>query len=533
MGLFGKKPMYKYKPLERVRINIDTVNSKFLSSAPKLSSYEAKEYCELIGETEKYRIYIYQRKVSGSDGYFLRQEKAAPSKVAYLGSARRHCCVFHDKLFTIDSFSPTHRVYHPLICKDINTGVQTEIKILSDKGFREFVGTSMHLYCQDVVHSISIQNDAMVLEVYRYPADSILTRETYHEECVYSIHIKHDNGRFTATRKFPVAEEPAPPKPCWRDAQGKVFCPGDNCPNECDKTCPIWLKTMGLTMLKIKQFEKAIEAFSSALEMAPDFLDVQNNLGTAYGMNNQHQKAYEAFLAAHKMKPDYEKALHGLIVAETNLGLIEEATKHCDEYDRLPNCNSQNLRKALQKRAPVESATVDGEDRESFVSIAAEFLSVGRKDGYILSEGLTHIPELVAPCTDVCVRLIEEINEYGKEHPNARATNLMMAWCAFAGIGAVYHWHTNWNALSQKGIFETLTEERGVFAMDEYVLDLIGKSHDSAAGKDFTAHIMNMAECAVFRLATKGNLSFENILNTAKAMYLYGMVMEMNALGMY
>lgn len=203
MGLFGKKAMYKYKPLERVRINIDAVNNTFLATNPKLSSYEAKEYCELVGETNNYRIYVYQRKVSGFDGYFLRQEKSSPKRVAYLGTARKHCCVFHDKLFTINSLSATNQIYHPLICKDINTGVQTELKILSEKGFHEFVGTSMHLYCQDVVHSLEVHNDVMTLEVYRYPADSILTRETYHEECIYHIHIKHDNGKFFATKEFP------------------------------------------------------------------------------------------------------------------------------------------------------------------------------------------------------------------------------------------------------------------------------------------------------------------------------------------
>lgn len=533
MGLLGKKPMYKYKPLERVRINIDAVNTAFLAANQKLSSYEAKEYCELIGETDSYRVYIYQRKASGFDGYFLRQEKASPKKVAYLGSARKHCCVFHDKLFTIDSFSPTHRVYHPLICKDINTGVQTEMKILSEKGFREFIGTSMHLYCQDVVHSLKVHNDVMTLEVYRYPADSVLTKETYHEEYIYHIHIKHTDGKFTITREFPKTGAEQAQKTYWRDNQGKVSCLGDSCPHECDNSCPIWLNTMGLSMLKIKQFEKAIEAFSRALTIAPDFLDVQNNLGTAYGMNNQHREAYEAFLAAHKMKPDYEKALHGLIVSETNLGMIKDATIHCDEYDRLPNCNSQHLREALRRSIHQDSDTHEAENRESFVSIAAEFLSVGRTEGYIVSDGMPHVPELVAPCTDVCLKLIEEINEYGKEHPNARTTNLMMAWCTFAGIGAVYHWHTNWAELSKKGIIVTLTEERGVFAMDEYVMDLIGRGHDTPDGKELTSHIMDMAKCAVFRLATKGNLSFESVLTTAKAMYLYGMVLEMNALGLY
>lgn len=201
MGLFGKKPMYKYKPLERVKIDIDAVNEAFIATNPQLNRFDKKEFCEFIGETDQYRIYIYQRTVGGIDGYFLRQDKASPKKVRYLGSARKHCGVFHGKIFTIDSFSPTNRIHHPLICKDIISGTQTEMKILSDKGFREFVA-SMHLYCQDVVHSLEVQNDEMVLEIYRYPADAVLTSDNYQEECIYHIHIKCVNGNFVAERVF-------------------------------------------------------------------------------------------------------------------------------------------------------------------------------------------------------------------------------------------------------------------------------------------------------------------------------------------
>ncbi len=200
MGLFGKKPMYKHKPLERVKINIEKVNTTFLATNPELKDYETKEYCELVGETNKYNIYVYQRKVSGFDGYFLRQDKTSLKKVEYLGSARKHCCVFHDKVFTINSLSLTGRAYHPLICKDINTGEQNEMSVLSDKSYGLLVGGSLHFYCQDAVHSLEVKDDTMILEVYRYPADTTLTRETYKEEVIYFIHIKYIDGQFVVER---------------------------------------------------------------------------------------------------------------------------------------------------------------------------------------------------------------------------------------------------------------------------------------------------------------------------------------------
>lgn len=530
MGLFSKKPMYKYQPLEKVRIDIDAVNSAFLATNPKLSSYEAKEFCELIGETNNYRVYVYQRKVSGFDGYFLRQEKSNPKKVAYLGSARKHCCVFHDKLFTIDSFSPTHRVYHPLICKDINTGVQTEMKVLSDKGFREFIGNSMHLYCQDVVHSLGVHNDVMTLEVYRYPADSLLTKETYHEECIYLIHIRFTGGKFTIERVFPKNEENTLKKPFWRDDSGKVACPGDDCPLECDDSCPIWLNTKGLSMLQINQFDKAVAHFNAALALAPDFLDVQNNLGTAYGMNNQHQEAYEAFKKAHEMKKDYPKALNGLIVAEMNLGLFEDARRHCDELEAIPGCDASGLREKLESK---EGKTAQNSSTYNYMDIAAELLAIGRKEGQVVSDGLPFIPEILNMCVETCLKLFEEIQEYGKTDPKANTLRLSLAWSAFAGMGAVYHWHTDWNTLSQNGLFETLTKERGVYEMDEYVLDIIGIQHDDFHGKMTSHFIMELANKCISILEEKFDApSLDALVEAAKAMFMYGMVFEMNRLGM-
>lgn len=141
-------------------------------------------------------------------------------------------------------------------------------------------------------------------------------------------------------------KEDQPKNVPWRDSTGTIACQGI-CPDECDKGCPIWLNNIGLAVLKLREYDKAIQTFSEALAIAPDFYDAQNNLGTAYGMKGQHPEAYQAFKKAHDMKRDRPKALHGLIVAETNLGMFEEAMCHCFEYDQLPGCNSENLRKAL------------------------------------------------------------------------------------------------------------------------------------------------------------------------------------------
>ena len=175
----------------------------------------------------------------------------------------------------------------------------------------------------------------------------------------------------------------------------------------------------------------------------------------------------------------------------------------------------------------------EDDDIERAVAIVTDLLKIGREEGFITSEHLPYIPELIIHSTDIAMRLFEEISEYAKTDPKASVPKLTFSWCAYAGIGAVYHWHTDWNALSQHGIFETLIKERGVYEMDEYVHDCIGKTYSSPEGKQLNIHLTNMAECCIYRLASKGNITFEKVFETAKAMYLYGMVLEMNELGMY
>ena len=143
------------------------------------------------------------------------------------------------------------------------------------------------------------------------------------------------------------------------------------------------------------------------------------------------------------------------------------------------------------------------------------------------------VPELFARCEALILQLMDEIIKYGEENPRANTMRLSLGWSAFAGLGSTYHWHTNWNMLSNNGIFETLTQERGVFEMDEYVLDTIGVPHDTNIGEAFGKHILSAADYCIGILATKQQTpTFETILEASKAMFMYGMAIEMNRLGM-
>ena len=70
----------------------------------------------------------------------------------------------------------------------------------------------------------------------------------------------------------------------WRDADGKIRCLGDDCPQaNCDDTCPIWLSTMASTLHKMGETEAALQDLEKASVLAPDFYDAWNNMGAMHG----------------------------------------------------------------------------------------------------------------------------------------------------------------------------------------------------------------------------------------------------------
>ena len=78
--------------------------------------------------------------------------------------------------------------------------------------------------------------------------------------------------------------KPTQNKPVWRDTSGKINCPGDNCSQECDDRCPIWLNTRALEKLMCSQPETAISYLKQAIEIAPDFADSKEKLAQRFDL---------------------------------------------------------------------------------------------------------------------------------------------------------------------------------------------------------------------------------------------------------
>ena len=175
MALFGKKPIYKCKSLEKYKID----------------TYELSQ-CQMVGETAAYNIYSYKAD-STSSTYLLRQEKANLKKIVYLGQAKKNMCIYYDKIFAIDRINYTSRTYHPLYCTDIATGDKIELDVLSDKGCY----IAMHWHCQDCVETMNICNDAVVLDVTRYKESS-----HYEEELKYRVYIRREGNSLTKEYRY-------------------------------------------------------------------------------------------------------------------------------------------------------------------------------------------------------------------------------------------------------------------------------------------------------------------------------------------
>ncbi len=319
----------------------------------------------------------------------------------------------------------------------------------------------------------------------------------------------------------------------WRDKNGKITCRGDSCPKDCDNSCPIWLNTLGLQMLQRNQPLQAIPFFQGAVTIAPDFTDAVNNLGSAYGSSNQHEKAYEYFGKALAMKKDYPKATFGLIVAAKNLGKYDEALKYCDAYDRLPGCSAAELRQEIQRLASSKQNTPP--KPRNWLLLASKLLESGREKGYIQSDGFPQIPELLLQAEPTCLRLLDAQLDYQEHHPETQAngTLTIYAFSALAGMGAVYHWNEDWDTLSKTGVYETLTKERGFFEMDEYVFDTIGIPYGSDPCKELAHFLFVLASECIGAITEEGlEINLDTLLYGAKAMYAFGMVFEMNRLGM-
>lgn len=104
--------------------------------------------------------------------------------------------------------------------------------------------------------------------------------------------------------------------------------------------------------------------------------------------------------------------------------------------------------------------------------------SLAYKNGFLPNDSFPYIPELGMEARDTCASMLKGFIHMYKtgdltEHPFDEPM-IYLYWCFYVGIGAVVHWKMDSDQLKEKGIFATLTEPKGINAMDDYVVELLG-----------------------------------------------------------
>lgn len=121
-------------------------------------------------------------------------------------------------------------------------------------------------------------------------------------------------------------------KPLWRNAEGKIECPGTEICPQCSETCPIYLNTEALKCAQNGQNEKAVYLFKKALNLAPDYYEAWNNCAAVYGFVGDYRNAHECYSMARKVNSDKLNPLFGLILSSRDMGLYHESLQWCYEY---------------------------------------------------------------------------------------------------------------------------------------------------------------------------------------------------------
>lgn len=314
----------------------------------------------------------------------------------------------------------------------------------------------------------------------------------------------------------------------WRDKDGKLVCRGDECPQECDMTCPIWCQSEAFSFLKMGQQEKSIECLKDAIAIAPDFKDAWVNMAAVYGSMGNHLEANKAYKSAYLIDHTYVKAIFGLIISCKNLGQYDEALMYCNEFESLVNKEEADKLRLQVKERQNEGETFG---LENDINMAMEIIKHSRKCGILdENENFPHIPEIIVRRKETCDKIYQDLIQ----QKDGRTPDVWLSWGAYAGMGAVWHWQVDWNHLKANGIAKTLLKPKGSFAMDEYVVDSIGIGFESAEGQDFAHEIYRLSLWVFkeFLEEVPDNQKMQMAHEAMQAMFIFGMVLEMERLGM-
>jgi len=90
---------------------------------------------------------------------------------------------------------------------------------------------------------------------------------------------------------------------------------------------PLLLNISGACYAGLEKFDKAVEQYTKALSVNPEYAEAHNNLGIALHNLNLLKDAVRSYIAAININPDYAEAHNNLGNAQSKLGQLSEAIK--------------------------------------------------------------------------------------------------------------------------------------------------------------------------------------------------------------
>ena len=320
------KEIYKYKVLEPIKIEFKSE----IDRSPK----DAKR----VAESDKYVFYAYKTGMDGSGGYLLRQEKKSPKRIVFFGECYKQCICYKGHLFMCNMSGESGRF--AIKSRNIETGEMYVYNSWLGKHSIYFVINGYgRFWCQDSIKDVSVVNDSLVFHITRKESnenespikDKSISYDEYDADMEYELIIHSNNGSFVPEYRYHFLENN---NLCWRNNQGKIRCRGDSCKQNCDDRCPIYLNTLGLELIQSEEYEEAILVYKKALDIAPDFSDVWNNMAMCYASLNEFGKAYENYKEAFSLKPK-DKYLIGMALSARDGEKYDLALKHCSQYKQM------------------------------------------------------------------------------------------------------------------------------------------------------------------------------------------------------
>lgn len=219
-------------------------------------------------------------------------------------------------------------------------------------------------------------------------------------------------------------------KVVWRNVNGQIACPGDACPQNCDNTCPIYLNTQCVMLMRMGANDKALDLYKKALEIAPDFYDAYNNMAGIYGGQGRYQEAHACFMKAHQLNPVRPNPIYGLALCSRDLNRPEECIKWCEEYRRRATDNRlDDLYNEMKAKLGVLSEEEEAEADSDYEVIqeGEDWTIVKKDDSYLFVDKdgeYATTPRgnvLKTSYLELAERILDNLDFYGPEDFSAES----------------------------------------------------------------------------------------------------------------